>query len=223
MKKKEKIANVLNNRVVKNAGWLIFGKIAQMCINLFVGLLTARYLGPSNYGVINYGSAYTAFFLNLCTLGINSVLVKEFVDYPNEEGKIIGTTLGLKGVASVLSAISIMLISSFIDANEPTTILVVDLLAFLITFLVVTILVRTIMYALNIIGDLPVLHGLNRVAGAFLGMGTALVIVWVLFMIITLSYRTGFGKASMDMIDKSPLLTFLYDHNYIMNAIIKFH
>ena len=127
MKKKEKIANVLNNRVVKNAGWLIFGKIAQMCINLFVGLLTARYLGPSNYGVINYGSAYTAFFLNLCTLGINSVLVKEFVDYPNEEGKIIGTTLGLKGVASVLSAISIMLISSFIDANEPTTILVVAL------------------------------------------------------------------------------------------------
>lgn len=127
MKKKEKIANVLNNRVVKNAGWLIFGKIAQMCINLFVGLLTARYLGPSNYGVINYGSAYTAFFLNLCTLGINSVLVKEFVDYPNEEGKIIGTTLGLKGGASVLSAISIMLISSFIDANEPTTILVVAL------------------------------------------------------------------------------------------------
>ncbi len=127
MKKKKKIANVLNNRVVKNAGWLIFGKIAQMCINLFVGLLTARYLGPSNFGVINYGSAYTAFFLNLCTLGINSVLVKEFVDYPNEEGKIIGTTLGLKGVASVLSAISIMLISSFIDANEPTTILVVSL------------------------------------------------------------------------------------------------
>ncbi len=101
--------------------------------------------------------------------------------------------------------------------------IIVDILAFLITFLVVTILVRTIMYALNIIGDLPVLHGLNRVAGAFLGMGTALVIVWVLFMIITLSYRTGFGKASMDMIDKSPLLTFLYDHNYIMNAIIKFH
>ncbi len=127
MKRNKKIANVLNNRVVKNAGWLIFGKIAQMCINLFVGLLTARYLGPSNYGVINYGSAYTAFFLNLCTLGINSVLVKEFVDYPNEEGKIIGTTLGLKGVASILSAISIMLISSFIDANEPTTILVVAL------------------------------------------------------------------------------------------------
>ena len=100
---------------------------------------------------------------------------------------------------------------------------IVDILAFLITFLVVTILVRTIMYALNIIGDLPVLHGLNRVAGAFLGMGTALVIVWVFFMIITLSYRTGFGKASMGMIDKSPLLTFLYDHNYIMNAIIKFH
>lgn len=127
MKVNKKITNILRNRVIQNAGWLVFGKIAQMCINLFVGLLTARYLGPSNYGLINYGSAYTAFFLNLCTLGINSVLVKEFVDHSNEEGKIIGTTLCLKGVASVLSAISIVLISAFIDADEPVTRIVVAL------------------------------------------------------------------------------------------------
>ena len=45
------------NRVVKNASWLIMGKIAQMLINLVVGLLTARYLGPSNYGLIHYAAS----------------------------------------------------------------------------------------------------------------------------------------------------------------------
>ena len=57
------IKRILKNEVVKNAGWLIIGRILQMLISLVVGLLTARYLGPSNYGLINYANAYTAFFM----------------------------------------------------------------------------------------------------------------------------------------------------------------
>ena len=56
------IIKFLKNATVKNASWLIMGKVAQMAISLIVGVLTARYLGPSNYGLINYASAYTAFF-----------------------------------------------------------------------------------------------------------------------------------------------------------------
>lgn len=115
------------NATVKNAGWLIFGKIAQMLISLVVGLLTARYLGPSNYGLINYAGAYTAFFMSFCTLGINSVLVKEFVDNPEQEGKIIGSTLVLRAISSFLSASIIVLIVSVIEADEPTTIAVTAL------------------------------------------------------------------------------------------------
>lgn len=121
------IKRFLENKTAKNAGWLIGGKIAQMLVNLLVGLLTARYLGPSNYGLINYAAAYTAFFSAFCTLGINSVLVKEFIDRPNEEGMIIGTSLGLRAVSSFLSAVVIICIVSVADAGEPTTILVVAL------------------------------------------------------------------------------------------------
>lgn len=122
-----KIPGVLKNRTVKNAGYLIVGKIIQMMFGLVIGLLTARYLGPANYGLINYAGAYTAFFAALCTLGINDVLVKEFVDHPGEEGKVIGTTLGLRVISSILSAVAIVAVSSFLDADEPTTVLVVAL------------------------------------------------------------------------------------------------
>lgn len=121
------IKRLFRSASVKNAGWLVFGRIGQMVISLVVGLLTARYLGPANYGLINYATAYTAFFMAFCTLGINSVLVKEFIDNPREEGKIIGSTLLLRGISSVLSAIIIVCLVSILDAGERTTIVVTAL------------------------------------------------------------------------------------------------
>lgn len=121
------IKQLLQNKVLKNAGWLISGKIIQMLISLVVGILTARYLGPSNYGLINYAGAYTAFFASICTLGINSVIVKEFIDNPEQEGTILGTSLGMRALSSFLSAVCIMNISFVLDANEPITQIVVAL------------------------------------------------------------------------------------------------
>lgn len=121
------IKRLFRSASVKNAGWLVFGRIGQMVISLIVGLLTARYLGPSNYGLINYATAYTAFFMAFCTLGINSILVKEFIDNPSEEGQIIGSTLVLRGISSILSAIVIVCLVSILDAGETTTIVVTAL------------------------------------------------------------------------------------------------
>ena len=119
--------NFLKKKEVQNAGWLMGGRIVQMLISLVVGVLTARYLGPANYGLIGYASAYTAFFMAFCTLGLNAIMVKEFVDDPDAEGTIIGTTLVMRAVSSLLSGLLIVLVVSFIDADEPTTIAVVAL------------------------------------------------------------------------------------------------
>ena len=124
-----KIFNIIKtffkNAVVINASWLIIGRIAQMLISFVVGILSARYLGPSNYGLLNYATAYTSFFAAFCTLGINSVLVKEFIENPEEEGEIIGSSLVLKALSSLFSAVMIISIVSIIDAGEKTTIWVV--------------------------------------------------------------------------------------------------
>lgn len=118
---------MFRNKTVKNAGYLIVGKVIQMAFALVISLLTARYLGPSNYGLINYASAYTGFAAAVCTLGINNVLVKEFIDHPGDEGMVIGTTLGLRAISSLLSALAIAAITFVVDADEPTTKLVVVL------------------------------------------------------------------------------------------------
>lgn len=115
------------NRIIKNAGWLIGGRMVNKLLAFLVGIFTARYLGPSNYGLINYAAAYTTFFASVCTLGIDSILVKSLVDHPEEEGVILGTTLLLRMISSLLSAVMIIGIVMVVDRGEPETIIVVAL------------------------------------------------------------------------------------------------
>lgn len=120
-----KIETLLKSKVTRNAGWIIAGRVYHMLLAFVVGLLTARYLGPSNFGLINYAATYTSFFASFCTLGINSIIVKNFVDHPDEEGEAIGSTIVLRTVSSVLSVIMMICITLIADRGEPTTHVVV--------------------------------------------------------------------------------------------------
>lgn len=121
------LLKILKNRTVKNAGWIIGGRVANKLLAFVVGILTARFLGPANFGLINYAAAYTAFFASLCNLGINSIIIKDFSDHPDEEGKALGTTLVLRAISSFLSALMIIGVVSIVDRDEPLTILVAAL------------------------------------------------------------------------------------------------
>lgn len=122
-----KIKTLLKSRETRNASWIIGGRVAQMLLSLIVGVLTARFLGPGNYGLINYGNAYVAFFTALCNLGLNSVIIKDFVDHPDEQGEAIGSALLMRLISSILSAVLIVSVVSIIDKDEPLTIAVVSL------------------------------------------------------------------------------------------------
>ena len=124
----------LKNAESKNAMWLICGRVIQMILSLFVSIISARYLGPSNYGLISYGLAYASLFTSLCTLGINSVIIKNFYDKPEEQGLTIGTSIVLRFLSGVLSSISIFAISLVLDYGETTTIIVVCLCSVSLVF-----------------------------------------------------------------------------------------
>lgn len=121
------LSGILKSKEVKNAGWLIGGRIMEMILSLFVGILTARYLGPGNYGLISYGSAYVTFFAALCNLGLNAVIVREFLDHPDDQGEAIGSALVMRLISSVLCAVLTIAIVSVVDNGEPLTIAVVAL------------------------------------------------------------------------------------------------
>lgn len=94
--------------------------------------------------------------------------------------------------------------------------LIINIVAFLATFILVTIIIRAIVFALDFVSELPVLGAINRLAGGAIGGVGALIIVWTLFVIITLLYTTNIGKQMFEMIDSNSLLKMLYDYNPIM-------
>lgn len=100
--------------------------------------------------------------------------------------------------------------------------LVLNLISFLVTFLLAIIIVKALMFAVNIIGDLPVLGLINRIAGGALGLVLAIVIVWIGFIIMTLAYTTEAGMACFEMVEKSSVLQFLYDTNPFLIRLLGF-
>ena len=67
-----------SNKFISNIGWLMGGKIANMLLQFLVSLATARYLGPSNFGTINYVAAFVSFFSSIASLGLAVVVIKEY-------------------------------------------------------------------------------------------------------------------------------------------------
>lgn len=115
---------VMGSKTARNALWIMAGRLVNKLLVFLVGVVTARYLGPGNYGLINYAAAYLTFFAALCNLGIQSVIVKDFVDQPQEAGKAIGSTLVLRAASGLLSAVVMVGIVSVADREEPLTVLV---------------------------------------------------------------------------------------------------
>lgn len=99
--------------------------------------------------------------------------------------------------------------------------LIINIVSFLGTFLIITIILRAIIFALDIVEDLPVLGILNRLAGGAVGFACALIIVWILFIAVTLLYTTVIGKDVYDTVQGSGVLKMLYDCNPIMKMAAK--
>lgn len=114
----------MDKKIAKNASWIIVCRLAQAILNLIVSMITARYLGPSNFGLITYAGSIVAFIIPLVQLGISGILVQEFVDHPSNEGRIIGTSTVLSSLSSVLGIVGIWLFTCVINAGESVTITV---------------------------------------------------------------------------------------------------
>lgn len=123
-----------NNKVFKNASWIIGCRIVQSLLQLVIGMLTARYLGPSNYGLINYAASIVAFAVPIMQLGLRNTMIQEFIDTPDEEGVIIGTSLGLGIISSIACIVGVAGFVTWANPGEPITLIVCVLYAISLIF-----------------------------------------------------------------------------------------
>lgn len=94
------------------------------------------------------------------------------------------------------------------------------ILVFVALFLVIFIGLRILVVWLDLIAKLPILSGLNQIAGAILGGVEGLIFVWIGCLVLTLFSGTGPGLQVMEQIDASAWLSWLYDHNLLSYLVV---
>lgn len=124
----------------------------------------------------------------------------------NQAYKLLGVDRFIEYVGSYLAGILINAISSVI--------------LFIVTFIVIHLLVRW----LDLIARLPIISGLNQIAGAVLGLAHGLLLLWVAFILLDLCSATSLGGRLMYQVEASKWLSILYNYNllnFLLQGIIK--
>ena len=112
----------------------MFCRIFQSIMSLVIGMISARYLGPSNYGLISYAASITAFVVPIVQLGLRNILVQELVSEPEKDGEILGTALGMSVCSSFLGIVGVLAFVSIANRGERDTFIVCGLYSLSLVF-----------------------------------------------------------------------------------------
>lgn len=136
-------------KVFNNAKWIVICKVIQSLLQLVVGMLCARYLGPSNYGLINYAASIVAFAMPIMKLGFDATLVNELVENPQKEGEILGTSVTMNILSSMVCIGGVAAFASIANAGERETVIVCVLYSLSIFFAAVEMIQYWFQYKLQ--------------------------------------------------------------------------
>ncbi|WP_198265489.1 flippase [sulfur-oxidizing endosymbiont of Gigantopelta aegis] len=115
----------MKKQLLNNLSWLFIDKVIRFWGGLIVGIWIARYLGPYDFGVLNYAIAYTTLFLLFVKLGLNQIVVREIVKKPKLTNFLLGTAFLLKFFGSVIAVLSIIISLCFVDMDSVTKVVIV--------------------------------------------------------------------------------------------------
>lgn len=121
----------------------------------------------------------------------------------NEVYQILGVEAFTDYVASYLSGIMI------------------NIIGFFLLFILIQVILRILVRWLDIVARLPIISGLNKIAGALLGGLEGLIFLWIACLIVTALSGSEFGMSMINQIESSKWLLFLYDNNIFRTAIME--
>lgn len=100
----KKLSQIKSNEVVLNTAWQFFERFFGLGCSFISSIFVIRYFAPAEYGIFAYASSYVTLFSALCTMGLQSIAVREMVkkDIPIEE--IMGSSFVIMLVGAIIAA-----------------------------------------------------------------------------------------------------------------------
>lgn len=104
-------------------------------------------------------------------------------------------------------------------ASDYLSMMLLNSIAFMITFVAVSIVIRLIIHVIDLISRLPVINGINKTAGIAAGLVEGIIILWIACLFLTAISGTELGQSVFKMINDSKILSFIYNNNYLIRMI----
>lgn len=120
----------------------------------------------------------------------------------NEVYKVLGVDTFTQYVASYL-------------ANS-----ILNIVGFLVLFVVVFAALNILTVWLDLVARLPILSGINKIAGGLLGGIEGLIFLWIICLFITAFSGTAGGRALIQQIESSAFLSYIYNHNLLGSFVM---
>lgn len=96
--------------VFANMSWMIIAQIITSVLSFFWTILTAQYLGPSEYGIFGTAISFSTLFLAITDLGIGTYITRAISTNLENEDKYINNAFSLSLFLSILYLVVIFII-----------------------------------------------------------------------------------------------------------------
>lgn len=117
-------------KVLANAIWLFTEKIWQMVLGLLVGVWVARYLGPEQFGVLNYAIAIMSIATPIAKLGLDNLIIRDIAKDISCKEETLGSAFVLKLLSSCgtfLVTVICVILTNRMDYLVPTLVAILAL------------------------------------------------------------------------------------------------
>ena len=97
--------------------------------------------------------------------------------------------------------------------------IIFNVAAFIIAFIVVFIIFRILFGLINVLASLPIIHGVNKLAGGAAGFVLGMTMVWIIFGLLSVFGNTELSRNVFENVSDSALLTFICKNNFVMKYL----
>lgn len=90
------------HRLVSNSLILMLANVINLVIAFTIVILLTRYLGVADYGKYAFAKAFTALFLYVADLGLNTLLIRDIAQNKSKAGEYLSNVITLKMLISLV-------------------------------------------------------------------------------------------------------------------------
>jgi O-antigen/teichoic acid export membrane protein len=106
-------------RILANIAWLFLDKVLRIGVGIVVAVWMARYLGPSDFGLLSFVTASVGLVAAVATLGISNIAVRDLAQGRESAGSTLGAAAALHVIGGFFAYGALVLMVMALRPDDP--------------------------------------------------------------------------------------------------------